>query len=148
MRNMETKKEQSFGVIPVFKENNNFLFCLIHEAEGHWGFPKGHQDAGESEEETAKRELQEETGINNVILDKKSFIEKYSFERASIQYNKSAKYFIGFVSSITATTPENFKKEILELRWVNYNEAKQLLTFPEAREVLNQAFEYLKTEFS
>src|SRR3989344_4714754 len=114
---METKKEQSFGVIPVFKENNNFLFCLIHEAEGHWGFPKGHQDAGESEEETAKRELQEETGINNVILDKKSFIE-------------------------------NFKKEILELRWVNYNEAKQLLTFPEAREVLNQAFEYLKTEFS
>ena len=78
----------------------------------------------------------------------KGIIEKYSFERASIQYNKSAKYFIGFVSSITATTPENFKKEILELRWVNYNEAKQLLTFPEAREVLNQAFEYLKTEFS
>lgn len=63
---MKGKIEKSFGVIPVFKQENNFTFCLIRHTEGHWGFPKGHQDIGESEQETATRELQEETGISTV----------------------------------------------------------------------------------
>ena len=51
-----------------------------YTAPGHWGFPKGHQDAGESEKETAIRELKEETGIDAVnLLEDKTFTEHYSF---------------------------------------------------------------------
>jgi 8-oxo-dGTP pyrophosphatase MutT (NUDIX family) len=141
---METRGDKSFGVVPVFKDaEGGFLFCLIQHAEGHWGFPKGHPDVGESEQETAKRELREETGVSLVDLKDKFFIEKYTFEKKGVVHDKSVKYFLGFVTSIETTTLDNFKKEIPELKWVNYKEAKQLITFPVAKEILDQAFEYL-----
>ncbi|MBI2627376.1 NUDIX domain-containing protein [Candidatus Nomurabacteria bacterium] len=142
---MEIKEDKSFGVIPVFKDSsNNFNFCLIQHEQGHWGFPKGHQDAGESEKETAVRELKEETGVSVVnFVNDKSFIVEYPFKKNDIQYNKSVKYFLGFVSSMITETPESFKKEIPELKWVNYEEAKKLITFSEEKKVLDKAFKYL-----
>ena len=144
---MEIKEEKSFGIIPVFRDKkDNFTFCLIQHAGEHWGFPKGHQDIDEVEQETAIRELEEETDISIVDLSNdQSFSEKYFFEKNNIKYNKSVKYFLGFVSSIDTRTPDNFKNEISELKWVTYEEAKQLITFPEAKEILDQAFKYLKT---
>jgi len=144
---MESKKEESFGIIPVFKNvDGSFVFCLIRHKEGHWGFPKGHRDIRESEEETAKRELKEETGISTVdFLNNKFFIEEYAFEQDGIIHDKSVKYFLGFVPTMVATTPDNFKKEISELKWLKYKDASELLTFPEAREALDQVFEYLAT---
>lgn len=144
---MEIKEDKSFGVIPVFKDTKgNFIFCLVRHAGEHWGFPKGHQDIGESEHETATRELKEETGIDNVnLLNNQSFIEEYSFEKDNFKHNKSVKYFLGLVSSMATKTPDNFKKEISELKWVAYKEAKLLITFPEAKELLNKVFKYLKT---
>jgi len=144
---MERREDKSFGIIPIFKNtNNNFVFCIVRHAEGHWSFPKGHQNRGETEQETAIRELKEETGISNVnLLNNKSFFENYSFEKNNFKYNKSNKYFIGLVPSMATTTLNDFKKEIPELRWGTYEEAKKVITFPEAREVLDQAFKYLQT---
>lgn len=143
---MESIKEKSFGVVPVHEDRkNNLFFCLIRHAEGHWGFPKGHQDAGESEEETAIRELKEETGINIVnFFNNKSFIEEYGFEQDGIVHDKSVKYFLGFIPSMISTTPNNFKKEIPELKWTSYKEAKKLITFPKAKQILDEVFKYLK----
>ncbi len=145
---MQNKEDKSFGVIPVFNnEKDEFLFCLVREEDGHWGFPKGHQEDGEFEEEAARRELEEETGIKvGNFLNEKVFIEKYSFERDGFHYDKSVKYFLMVVPSMGAATPDNFKKEIPELRWLGYEEAKQLLTFPEAKDVLNQTYRSLNTK--
>ena len=55
--------ERSCGAI-VFKEMEGALYVLvIQHGAGHWSFPKGHMEAGESEHETAIREVAEETGI-------------------------------------------------------------------------------------
>jgi len=142
---MKRIKEKSFGIIPVFKDsNNNLFFCLVRHQQGHWGFPKGHHDVGESEEKTAKRELKEETGIDIInLLNDQFFFEKYSFKKDGFHHYKSVKYFLGFVPSTGATTQKNFKKEIPELRWVTYGEAKRIITFPEAKEVLNQVSDFL-----
>lgn len=143
---MKQKQEKSFGVIPVFKnDKGGFLFCLVLASAGHWGFPKGHQDIDESEEQTAVRELEEETGIKDIkIVKDKSFTERYSFERSGFYYDKSVKYFLAFVSSIDTTTPDNFHAEIPESRWVNYEEARNILSFKERKEILDQVHEYLK----
>lgn len=143
---MKTIEIKSFGVIPVFKDTNgDFLFCLVLASAGHWGFPKGFQNTGESEQQAALRELKEEAGIEAVdLFDNKTFKEEYSFERDNIRYNKSVKYFLGFVTFIDNRVPDDFKEEISELKWVNYKEAKQLFTFKERKEILDQAYKYLK----
>lgn len=135
--------DQSFGVIPIFKDKDgNFLFCLVRHADGHWGFPKGHSNEGESEKDTALRELEEETGITNIeLLDGKTFIEHYSFQKESVRYDKSVKYFLGVVSSMDTKTPRGFEGEIPELKRVSFEDAKSLLTFPEAKVIVESAFE-------
>jgi tRNA nucleotidyltransferase (CCA-adding enzyme) len=146
---METRIDKSYGVVPIFKSSDGFLFCLIKHNKGHWGFPKGHKHENESDEETALRELKEETGIAKAdLLHEPYFIEQYSFEKNAVLLDKSVKYFLGSVSSMTSETPDSFKKEIPELRWGNYEETRELLTFPQAREVLEQVTAYLKSSAS
>ncbi len=143
---MEIKKDLSCGVIPVYKKPGGiFIFCLVKHQGGHWGFPKGHSDLGESEQQTATRELAEETGINRVnIVPDAVFSEEYSFEQDTILYNKSVKYFLGFVSDITTSIPNDFKEEISELKWVTYEDAKEVITFKNSKSILDKVYRYLQ----
>ena len=61
--------EKSCGAIVYRKYHGNTEILLIkHINSGHWSFPKGHVEGDETEVETAKREILEETGIE-VNLD-------------------------------------------------------------------------------
>lgn len=143
---MEMIKDQSFGIIPIFKNlQGDFLFCLVEHQGEHWGFPKGHPNQGETEEETAKRELKEETGIADIkIISDKYFIQKYTFEKDGIVYDKSVKYFLGFVSDVNTRTPDDFKDEISGMKWLAFSEARELITFDNAKVLLDELGEYLK----
>ena len=60
--------EKSCGAIVYRKFHGNTEILLIkHVNSGHWSFPKGHVEAGETEIETAKREVMEETAIDVMI---------------------------------------------------------------------------------
>jgi len=60
----DMKREKSCGALVVRKNGENFdLVLLRHRFGGHWSFPKGHVEAGESERQTALREVREETGL-------------------------------------------------------------------------------------
>ncbi len=138
-------EDRAIGVIPThISESGACVFCIVRHADGHWGFPKGHQEVGESEESTARRELAEETGITRVEIDTRPFTEEYSFERDGQQYHKSVTYFIGRVSSLDYETPEAFRAEIPEVRWLSYEEAKETLTFPEGKKLLDEVLEYVR----
>src|SRR3989344_5953198 len=108
---METKEDRSFGVIPVFKnDKGDCYFCLVREEDGHWGFPKGHPEENETEAQTAKRELKEETGIEDfTFYAEPVFVEEYSFVRDGFQYNKSVKYFLGLAHTVATETSTDFK---------------------------------------
>ncbi|HNW71575.1 MAG TPA: NUDIX domain-containing protein [Candidatus Paceibacterota bacterium] len=142
---MEPIKDKSFGVMPIFKNTEgNFLFCLVQHQGEHWGFPKGHPNPGEPEEETAKRELGEETGITDIkIISGVSFNQQYTFEKDGIVYDKSVKYFPGFVSDINTSIPDDFKHEISEMKWLPFKEARELITFDNAKVLFDELGEYL-----
>ena len=61
------EQEKSCGAI-VINKNNKIL--LVHHNAGHWDFPKGHIENGETEEQTAIREVKEETNIDIIINNK------------------------------------------------------------------------------
>lgn len=76
-------KEHSAGaVLYGHFVNDETKFLLLHYASGHWDFPKGNVEAGETEVETVKREIFEETGITDIRFAK-GFVQPifYSYKR-------------------------------------------------------------------
>ena len=117
---------------------------VLHKA-GHWAFPKGHSKAGESILDTAKRELYEETGINNIKIENgKEFLEQYFFDEDNQTHKKTVRYFIGFTPDKETNTPDEFKQEIKQTKWLNYIEASKTLTFKKSKKILEEVKEYLK----
>ena len=59
--------EKSCGAV-VFKQqkDGSVKYLLLHYEAGHWDFPKGKQEKNEKEEQTAAREIKEETGIEDI----------------------------------------------------------------------------------
>ena len=112
--------EKSCGAIVYRKYHGNTEILLIkHINSGHWSFPKGHVEGDETEEETAKREIMEETGID-VNLDT-TFREIVSYSpRKDTQ--KIVVYFIGKAKT-TAYTPQEEEKtgeHCSPLQWILY----------------------------
>jgi 8-oxo-dGTP pyrophosphatase MutT (NUDIX family) len=143
---MESLQDHSVGIIPIYVQTNGTrLFCIVHHAAGHWAFPKGHANDGESSEQTARRELREETGVDAIELDTaRIFTETYSFEKDGIHYDKHVTYFIGYADSIMHTTLDAFTCEIRELIWLPYEQAREQLTYAEARALLDEVHTYLE----
>ncbi len=134
-------KDTSFGVIPVVKKEEGFLFLLIKHQKGHWAFPKGHPEVGETETQTALRELAEETGITDCrIHEDISFSENYQFEKDGEIYDKTNTYFLCLADDSKVTIQE---KEIADYKWANYDEALETITFPQAKKVLAEAHDFL-----
>ncbi|MBU2101244.1 NUDIX domain-containing protein [Patescibacteria group bacterium] len=137
-------KDESIGVIPVYRNEKEDLYLIIKHKGDHWAFPKGHAEEGELIEQTARRELLEETDIKDIDIDLNTeFVEKYSFPRDGDVYDKTVTYFVGIVSTIDKEIAPDPTEEIEESRWVSFNEAQDILTHEEARTVLKEVKDYL-----
>lgn len=141
---MDTKTDISYGIVPVWKHEHGLDVLIVHQisyrGDDFWIFPKGHAEEGETPLETAKRELQEETGIASVtVVDQEPIIIEYSFVHEGIRIDKSVQYFIGFCDSkeTLITQPE----EIKELRWCDVVTADALLSHTNSKKVLKEVVE-------
>ena len=94
------------------------------ERDGYvWSLPKGTPEEGETREETAVREVREETGLEVKILSYYDAIF-YAFSRAGERIEKTVYYYI---MEATGGSFENFDHEFEELRWGAMDEAVRLL---------------------
>src|SRR3989339_1468139 len=136
-----TIKDKSVGVIPVQKTANGYQFLIIQHAEGHWGFPKGHPDLDETAAKTALRELQEETGITKCqLLADFKCTQQYSFEKDGAQVIKEVIFLIGLVDGGEVQIDHD---EIIDFRWLSYEQSQKLLSFAENRTMLKTVFKFL-----
>lgn len=60
--------EKSCGAVVFTRSSGKLQYLLISNLEGIYGFPKGHVEAGETEEQTALREVFEEVGLTVKLL--------------------------------------------------------------------------------
>lgn len=130
--------EKSCGVIVYRNLLNEIEFLAVKsKGNGHWGFPKGHMEKGETEEQTAIREVFEETGLDVTLLD--GFRTKIEYKLAE-KIHKEVIFFIG-VSSEKLVRIQY--EEIEEFMWLNYCEMKEILTFENSKQALVKAKEFI-----
>lgn len=123
------EQEKSCGAI-VINKNNKIL--LVHHNAGHWDFPKGHIENEETEEQTAIREVKEETNIDIIINNKYRYTTSYSPKENVM---KEVVYFL-------AQNIDEDKKpqleEVSEVKWFTLEEAMNTITYENSKEILNK----------
>lgn len=128
------KKEISAGFIVFRRENEKVLFLILqNSSKKFWDFPKGNIDGKESEEEAARRELREESGIEEIKIAK-GFKEKmkYFYRWKEELIDKEVVMFLGEVENPKI----KLSWEHSAFEWLPFDEAKKLLK--------DQKFEMLK----
>ncbi len=154
-------REKSAGAVVFRKEprsrasslrgkNNEIYYLLLHYEAGHWDFPKGHIEKGESEEETVRREVKEETGIEDIKIIEgfKEWI-KYTFRQTydldKNEKNKAPWVFkiVDFYLAETKAKEVKISFEHTGYKWLLYEQALEQLTFKKAKEILKKAHHYL-----
>lgn len=112
---------KSCGVLPWREENGQREYLIVFEQFSQcWSLPKGHMEAGETEEMTALRELFEETGLTAVLDTSKTAAIEYPISPIA---RKQVVFFPGKVSG----TPKARHGEIETCRWGKAEELKDFL---------------------
>ena len=107
----------SAGVVVVRRGPTGWLFLMLR-AYRNWDFPKGVVDPGEEPLAAARREVREETLINDLQF---TWGEEYR-ETAPYSNNKIARYYLAETSTESVTlpvSPELGRPEHNEARWVD-----------------------------
>ncbi len=110
----------------VFRRSERGIRLLVLRAYKNWDFPKGLVEPGEDQLATARREVQEETGLANLAYP---FGEEF---RETVPYsgNKIARYYLAETDAEKLelpVSPELGRPEHHEYRWVSFDEAEDLL---------------------
>ncbi|MGB9497080.1 MAG: NUDIX domain-containing protein [Dissulfuribacterales bacterium] len=135
---MTKKMILSAGIILVRKNGVQWKYLLLR-AFGYWDFPKGIVEPGESPLEAARREVEEETALNDL-----NFRWGYDYrETEPYSRGKVARYYIAETSESGVSllvNPDIGKPEHDEYRWVSYEEAVSLVA-PRVKPALEWAQE-------
>ena len=149
-------QEFSSGVVVFIKEAGKTLYLLLHYEAGHWDFVKGNVEKGESEEQTARRECEEEAGIVDLkfLPDFSEKIEYfYKREGTAVSAKKADTAPLApkgskretihkqvvFLLAETKTKEVKISWEHIEFEWLPYGKALERLTYKNAKEVLEKA---------
>lgn len=131
--------EKSCGAVVFRKYHGNTELLLIkHSAGGHWSFPKGHVEAGETEQQTALREVMEETHIDVDLDPTFREVVTYSPKR---DVKKDVIYFLGRAKNFDYIPQE---EEIAQIKWVEINLAHSFLTYDNDKQLVNKAKPIIK----
>jgi 8-oxo-dGTP pyrophosphatase MutT (NUDIX family) len=113
------------------------VFLLIRDPYQNWGLPKGHVEPGESPEQTAVREVTEETGIAELNLMETLQTIDWFFREGPDLIHKYCHFFL-METEIEVTQPQ-LEEGITDCVWLPLPQALETLTYDNARMVLRAA---------
>lgn len=128
------KYEKSCGAV-IFDGDK---ILVIQQVKGHWGFPKGHVEEGETEVQTAVREIKEETNLDVEIDESKRFVEHYSPEEGV------EKDVVFFVAQKTGGEIKVQEEEVKDTKWLLPHDAMEILTYDSSKRILQNVLNTIK----
>ncbi len=136
---IESLYEKSSGAVVYTIAEGEILYLLIKQENGDIGFPKGHLEIGETEEQAALREIFEETSIkSNIVGDFRCEIS-YTMPNGK---NKTAVYFTAEFRDQAPKHNDGYENN--EYIVCSFNDALKIITFDDLKDILIKANEYLE----
>lgn len=135
---IDMKHEKSCGAVVYRIWDGRLYFLVEHMKLGHISIPKGHVEGNETEEETARREIKEETNLD-VRMDT-GFRQEVSYSPAP----GILKQVVFFAAEAVSREMKNQECEVSGLEWLPDGEAIRAMTYGTDKEVLTHALEYLR----
>ena len=125
----------------VYRKNNGEIEYLLLESQNKshfWGFPKGHVEGNETLEETAKREIKEETQLVLPIDTSFHVYTEYDLP------NGNRKQMTLYTADLTQSEDIHLQaEEIKNCGWFNYADARERLTYDNLKQLLDQVNDHL-----
>ncbi len=137
MARAKTRRETSAGGVVFRREADGPRFLLIHDGHGNWGFPKGHLEEGEDPADAARREVAEETGLQDLVLHAPLSTIDWFFRFRGRLIHKYCHFFL--FESRDGTPAPQAEEGIQCCEWRGPEEALETVTHDNARDVLRQA---------
>jgi 8-oxo-dGTP pyrophosphatase MutT (NUDIX family) len=118
--------------------NNNNDVLLIYR-RGKWDLPKGKLDKGETIEDCAMREVMEETGLKNVVLESALLVTYHTYHEGTKFILKESHWYAMKVNGEQKLVPQT-EEDIVEIKWVKPGDLKNYYhnTFPSVIDVLEK----------
>ena len=139
LRNVKLKSirclyEKSCGGIIFYKTRQNVRILLVKNSNGrYWSFPKGHIEDGETEQETAIREIKEETGLDVTLVNNFREISEYC------PFGKIRKRVVFFLARAFTDNVRIQEEEIDSFIWVDLQQARKLCSYDNDLRIIDKA---------
>ena len=135
---LSCRYEKSCGGVVYTHIGGERHYLLVRNRSGYYGFPKGHVENTETDEETARREIWEETGLRDVTL-----IEGFSRTNRYLCKAHTQKQVTLFLAQFPPESPIAPSMEIREDKLLPYAEAMETIGHENDKQILREAEEFL-----
>ncbi|HEY6960328.1 MAG TPA: NUDIX domain-containing protein [Gaiellaceae bacterium] len=140
------QREFSAGGVLVRRLGGRWVLAAIRPAgkePGVWALPKGRIDPGESGEETALREVREETGAHGRSLGKLGDVRYWFNWRGERIFKVVSFFLVRYEGGRLGDVPAEFRHEVAEVRWLPLEDAPRLLAYTGEKDMARKALERL-----
>jgi len=135
------ERQFSAGGIVVKGEKENLQILLIKDRFGHWTWPKGHIEKGETPGQAALREIREETGLRTLEIIKEIGRQEYWFTQDEKKIFKKVRIFL-----VKALENEELKiqtSEIQDARWYPPKDVLKTIEYEGSKDLLEKGINFL-----
>jgi 8-oxo-dGTP pyrophosphatase MutT (NUDIX family) len=137
-----TEREFSSGGVIIKRHGGELRILLIKDGYGHWTWPKGNIEKGESPPEAAIREIGEEVGLKKIrLIDKVSDIKYFYRLKGRLRFKTVYLYLF---EARGEEALKVLKSEIEEAQWLSPEAALEKVEYRGSKEVLKKAIERMK----
>jgi ADP-ribose pyrophosphatase YjhB (NUDIX family) len=143
------EREFSAGAVVVRRFQGRWWLAAIRpggKPEGTWALPKGNLGREESPEETALREVTEETGLEGVSQGKLGDVRYVYTRRGTRIFKVVSFYLVRYRRGRIDDVPESFRHEVAEARWIPLDDAPRLLAYGGERQMAKAALAALEAD--
>jgi 8-oxo-dGTP diphosphatase len=144
MSKIPTRSQVSAGGVAYRRRDDQIEVVLISVGErGRWQLPKGMIDEAESIEAAAMREVREETGLDTEMVRSVDKVEYWFYSKSrgrGIRFHKVVHFYL--LRCLSGDVRDH-DDEVNEARWFEINEAIEALTFPNEKNIVQQAAEMI-----